>query len=458
MTECCTQVAIIGAGITGIATAYYLVTQQNISDVLLIDAGQPMAFTSAQSGENYRNWWPHPTMVSFTNRSIDLMEQIAQASGNQINMKRRGYALSTRASNIDELLAQLHTGLGDTAGDLLRFHDQASSASYQPPLDADWTRAPVGVDILHNQDLIQSVFPSYDRNVQAVVHIRRGGDISGQQLGMFMLDAVREAGGEQLTGAVEDISHSDRFRLEVTTSGETVIVHADQVVNAAGPFAGKIAKMLGVDLPVHNTLQQKIAFEDAAGAIPRQMPFSIDLDPQVIDWTDEERGLLLAEPGFAWLAQTMPGSIHCRPDGGDDGTWVKLGWAYNDKPETETWDPPLDDQFPEIVLRGAARLNPALKTYYGQLPRGTHHYGGWYTMTKENWPLVGPLGASGPEGAFMNCAMSGFGTMAACAAGELCAAWVGGSQLPAYATALSAGRYEDAELMRTLDNSNKGVL
>ncbi len=216
--------------------------------------------------------------------------------------------------------------------------------------------------------------------------------------------------------------------------------------------------MLGVDLPVFNTLQQKIAFEDVAGAIPRHMPFSIDLDQQEIDWTGEERELLLAEPEFAWLAQTMPGSIHCRPDGGDDGTWVKLGWAYNDQPETETWDPPLDDQFPEIVLRGAARLNPALKTYYGQLPRGTHHYGGWYTMTEENWPLVGPLGPMGPEGAFMNCAMSGFGTMAACAAGELCAAWVAGSQLPAYATALSAGRYEDAGLMRTLDNSNKGVL
>ena len=46
------QVAIIGAGITGIVTAYYLSKHHNISDVVVIDAGQPMAFTSAQSGEN----------------------------------------------------------------------------------------------------------------------------------------------------------------------------------------------------------------------------------------------------------------------------------------------------------------------------------------------------------------------------------------------------------------------
>ena len=92
MTEKSTHVAIIGTGIIGIATAYYLATRQGITDVLLIDAGPPMAFTSAQSGENYRNWWPHPSMVDFTNRSIDLLEDLARESGNRINMNRRGYA------------------------------------------------------------------------------------------------------------------------------------------------------------------------------------------------------------------------------------------------------------------------------------------------------------------------------------------------------------------------------
>ena len=151
----------------------------------------------------------------------------------------------------------------------------------------------------------------------------------------------------------------------------------------------------------------------------------------------------------------MPGSIHCRPDGGDKGNWVKLGWAYNETPATATWEPPLDDNFPDIVLRGAARLNPKLKDYYGQLPRTMHHYGGWYSMTDVNWPLIGPMG---PEGAFMNCAQSGFGTMAACASGELCAAWVAGTELPSYSDAFSLARENDAVLMRTLHESAKGVL
>ena len=44
-------------------------------------------------------------------------------------------------------------------------------------------------------------------------------------------------------------------------------------------------------------------------------------------------------------------------------------------------------------------------------------------------------------------ALSGFGTMAATITGAICAAWIGGTELPAYAHALSAARYEDKELM-----------
>jgi glycine/D-amino acid oxidase-like deaminating enzyme len=184
------------------------------------------------------------------------------------------------------------------------------------------------------------------------------------------------------------------------------------------------------------------------------MPFAIDLDRQMIDWSEEERTLLLADPENAWLAENMPGAIHCRPDGGDGGKWIKLGWAYNEKPEAVSWQPEFDPRFPEIVLRGAARFNPALKNYYGRLPRETHHYGGYYTRTEDNWPLIGPMG---PEGAFMACALSGHGTMAACATGELAAAWVAGSKLPDYARPLSLDRYVDPSLVAPI-NTGSGLL
>lgn len=449
------DIAVIGTGIAGIATAYYLAKNHDISNIVLIDGHQPMAFTSAQSGENYRNWWPHPAMVAFTNRSIDLLEDIARDSDNRINMNRRGYALVVRETKIDDLVTQLHEGLGDSADMLLRYHEKPSSPSYQPPLESNWKDAPDGVDILRNQALIRQTFPSYARDVQTVIHIRRGGDISGQQLGMYMLDYLKEHGAKRLMGMVEAVDNNQTYRLDVKTADGLVRVRADKIVNAAGPFAARIAEMLGVKLPIDNIFQQKIAFEDREKAIPRAMPFSIDLDGQQIDWSEEEREILLDDPDFRWLAEDMPGAIHCRPDGGDGGSWVKLVWAFNNIPASATWEPPLDDNFPDIVLRGASRLNPSLKAYYGRLPRNMHHYGGWYTMTEENWPLIGPMGLSG---AFMNCALSGFGTMAACAGGELCAAWLAGAELPSYARDFSLKRLEDAALMQALRDGARGVL
>ena len=73
------------------------------------------------------------------------------------------------------------------------------------------------------------------------------------------------------------------FCLELSGSAGIEYVQAEQWVNAAGPFAKDVAAMIGIDLPVKNVLQQKIAFADRAGAIPRQMSFSVDLDARMLE-------------------------------------------------------------------------------------------------------------------------------------------------------------------------------
>ena len=47
-------------------------------------------------------------------------------------------------------------------------------------------------------------------------------------------------------------------------------------------------------------------------------------------------------------------------------------------------------------------------------------------MTPENWPLIGSMRT---PGAFMAGALSGFGSMAATATGEICAAWTSDQSL-----------------------------
>lgn len=449
------SVAIIGAGIAGIAAAYYLSRDPGVGRITLIDRGQPMAFTSAQSGENYRNWWPHPLMTAFTDHSIDLMEELSRSCGNAFSMTRRGYVLATRAEAIDDLLAALREGYGAGAG-AIRVHGRGAGQSYRPPSSAEWEAAPDGVDVISDPDLIRRTFPSYDPAIRHVLHIRRAGDVDSQRLGQVMLEAARAEGLQRVTGTVDGIDGEGPFRLTVSGPDGRHELAADMVVNAAGPFAREVGRMLGYDLPVVNVRQQKIAFEDSARAIPRDMPFSIDLDTQRIDWTDEERELLAADPDHAWLAGPMPGAIHCKAEGGERGTWIKLGWAYTTAPSEASWEPELDDRFPEVVLRGAARLNPALKAYYGRLPRQTSHYGGYYTMTEENWPLIGP---AGPQGSHVIAALSGFGTMAACAAGDILARRALGQTVPDFAPSLGLERLQDEVLVSGLrEIAHKSVL
>ena len=447
------QIAIIGAGIVGIATAYYVKKANPDVSVLLVDNGIPMALTSAQSGENYRNWWPHPIMTALTDRSIDLMEEIARETDNLINMNRRGYALTTRSENTDTLMQELDYGYSQLSGSEIRTHNSNTSHAYLPPVKPDWQTAPSGVDVIHDRALISKIFPSYDPSIKTVVHIRRAGAISAQPMGQYMMQHFKSVAGRFLNAEVTGIDTGDGFTLH-TTDNSTI--KAQKVVNAAGPFLQQIAAMISTTLPVQNTLQQKIAFEDTANTIPRNMPFSIDLDAQHIDWTEEERQLLTESADHHWLTQQMPGSIHCRPEGGDNGTWLKLGWAFNNTATDASRTPVLMDTFPEIVLRGAARLNPSLKHYYSHMPTSMHHYGGYYTLTEENWPLIGQTNV---EGMYVAGAMSGFGTMAACAAGELCALHLLEAELPHYAQALSPQRYQNPTLMAELTAlSQKGIL
>lgn len=449
------NVAIIGAGIAGIATAYYLSADHGAGGLVLLDPNAPMSVTTAQSGENYRNWWPHPVMTRFTDDSIDLIEELSRKSGNRVHMTRRGYALATRGA-ADGLIADLHRGYGSDSKDSIRVHGPSGSSSYQPARSDDWVSAPSGVDILGDRGLVRRHFPYFADDIATVLHIRRAGAFSCQQMGQYMIESIREAGGRLIPGRVSSVERNGGFLLDVRVRDGTRRIRADTIVNAAGPYACDIAGMLGVDLPIANVLQQKIAFEDTAGAVPRRMPFSVDLDEQYIDWTDDEREMLRRDPGKAWLAEAMPGGVHCRPEGGAQGRWIKLGWAYNAKPSEVEWPPRLDDFFPEIVLRGAARLNPALKAYYGRFPRRFTHYAGYYSMTPENWPLIGPMGV---DGAFVVGALSGFGTMAACAAGALCASAIAGREFSGYATALSPARYANARLMEELSAmSHRGVL
>src|SRR3954470_17728693 len=121
------RVVICGAGIAGVAAAYQLAVEYGLEGVVMVDEGNPLSLTSDKLTEAYRNWWPGPDreMTAFMNRSIDLIEEIARATGNRINLNRRGYVFATADAGKIPFLESMARMAEARGGGAARFHDTA---------------------------------------------------------------------------------------------------------------------------------------------------------------------------------------------------------------------------------------------------------------------------------------------------------------------------------------------
>ena len=90
-------------------------------------------------------------------------------------------------------------------------------------------------------------------------------------------------------------------------------------------------------------------------------------------------------------------------------------------------------------------------------PGGTLTFdGGYYTQAPDNLPLIGAQPAA-PTGAYMCAGLSGYGVMAANAAGELLAQHVAGEPLPeAYAGAFAPERWLDEAYVARVERGEVG--
>jgi glycine/D-amino acid oxidase-like deaminating enzyme len=230
------------------------------------------------------------------------------------------------------------------------------------------------------------------------------------------------------------------------SSGERI--DSPVFVNAAGPYLKEAGRFVGIELPVHNELHLKAAIKDPLGVVERDAPLLIWTDPQFLPWQDEERRALADEEETRWLTEAFPSGVHTRPEGGDESQMILMLWEYQTRVMEPVWPPNMDEQYPEVALRGLATMLPQMRAYFDRMPRPQLD-GGYYTKTRENRPLIGPMGV---EGAYVIGAVSGFGIMSACGAGELLAAHVTGQTLPGYAQAFALSRYEDPEYRKQLES------
>ncbi len=401
------------------------------------------------STEGYRNWWPDPQLLALMNRSVDLLERLAEESHNMFRMNRRGYLYVTGDPAKIEGFAARAARIASQGGGELRTHAGAE-ANYSPESQSENTS---GADLLLDPALIHRHFGCLSEQAVAALHVRRAGWLSAQQLGMYLLERARELGVRLEHAEVQKVVQAGgRVKAVALSTGEQV--DCDMFVNAAGPFLKDVGRLLGLDLPVQTELHLKISFNDHLGIIPRNAPLMIWDDEQLLPWNADERAALQADPESRWLTELFPAGVHARADGSEANQTVLMLWDYAARMMDPAFPPPLDEVYPEVVLRGLSTMLPGLRRYFGRAPR-PYIDGGYYVKTPENRLLVGPLPL---QGAHVVGALSGYGIMSCCAAGELLAAHMSGSTLPDYASAFLPSRYADTEYVESLslvDNSGQ---
>lgn len=438
---------VVGAGIAGIAAAHAL-SEAGAGRIALVENGPPLGLTSDKSTECYRNFWPGPddAMLRLVNDSINRLMDHSERSNDQFLLRQRGYAFATaRAQEVDALAEQAAQLEAFGAGPM-RHHNGTHRAGTQYPQSpvSGFDRSLNGTDLMTDRELIRREFPYLSGDTVGVLHARRCGALSAQQLGMYLLEDALKIGTELVVAEFTGIeTNGGRLSgVNCRTGGGDLTLDTSTLVLSPGPHLKVAAALIGADLPVDVEKHIKISMSDRLGVVPRDAPLIIWNDPIDLAWSAEEREMLEGMPETRRLLETFPAGVHGRPVGAGDQ--VLMYWTY----DCEKFDAPEfpiepDPYLPEITLRGMSVLVPGLSAYLDPMPR-PYVDGGYYTKAPDNRPLVGPLSV---PGTYVCSALSGYGIMASCGAADLLAAHVLGTDRPDYSAAFEVDRFHDPAYM-----------
>ena len=477
MTKASQDVVVVGAGVVGSACAYYLARRG--ARVTLLDSRPALSYTSSQSTECYRNYWAgEPAMTAFMNHSIDLLEQHAADGGNSFSINRRGYAFLSRTSAgaakhaAAASMDAKRLGLGDRES----IHADGGHGMIYCGATQAYDAKDDRVHAFQGQQACTSFFgslpPFLSPSIASVLFSTRCGWMNAQQMGSYLLASARDAGASTIIPATLAAIRTDpcgavQGVVARTSANAVHEIPCGAVVNAAGPFASEVSRLLlsGVEggstdshhlllPPLTNEIHAKAILRDTEGVVPPDAPMMIFDDEVALEWTDEEREALEAMGGFeATLTRPLPAGAHFRPYPGATNSLLLL-WEALHMDVAVADPPPADPQLrdstlvAELLLRGLSQMVPGLSERYlasdGTMQASVVVDGGYYTKAPDNRPIIGPLPGA-PRGAYVCAGLSGYGVMAANAAGDLLAAHVTGEALPsAYAGDFIPERWCDA--------------
>lgn len=365
----------------GTSTAYHL-TQCGVPDVVIVERESMLGMGSTgRNAGGVRHQFSSKANVRLSMESIYLFERFAQRVGYEIDFHQDGYLfLLSKEQDLSDFRhsVEMQRGLGIEVEVL----SPEEARLLAPGLEVD--------------GVIAATFCARDGIA----------DPNGVTMGFAK---AAQAGGAEINRDTEVTgirTEAGRVTAVETTRG---VISTEVVVNAAGPYARDVGRMVGLDVPVLPYRRHVFITEPIdAGSTPASRIMVIDFETTFY-FHREGAGIL---------------------------------FGMSDPQEPSSYNTTVKWEFLEKLTRTATRRLPALAD-----AGIAHAWAGLYEMTPDAMPIIGP--ASEVEGFFMIAGFSGHGFQHSPAAGRILADLIVGAPVEdADTTPFAFDRFSRAETER----------
>jgi methylglutamate dehydrogenase subunit A len=207
---------VIGAGVNGLSVAGALAERG--ADVLVLDKGRIGSGASGIAGGIVRNYYRAPAITELVGMSVEMFEADPEAYG----FRQVGYLAAVPESQVEDLVA---------------IRDQHERAGYESELVTGDQQC---------REYLTWTWPDWEAPVAALLHERRGGWADSLQTVRHLAARARAAGARIREGVEVTGFERSGERVVAVSTGEGP-VPCETVVAAAGPWAGRLWGLLGLD-------------------------------------------------------------------------------------------------------------------------------------------------------------------------------------------------------------------
>ena len=369
------EVIIIGAGVIGTSIAYNL-AKAGCHEVLVLEKDIIGGGSTSKAAGGVRQQFSTEVNISLSIESITFFQNFEDEIGHPVDLRQCGYLF-----------------LFCTEQDGERFRQ---NVALQRSLG-------VKVELLSPKE-VKDIIPKLNtEDVLGATYCPTDGIVDPHSVVQGFASAARKLGVRicQDTEVIDiSMSKGKRVRGVLTNSGE---VAAPIVVDAAGPYAGQVGKMAGLDIPIRPNKQQ-VFFSAPSNEIQKDAPFIIDVST-----------------GFGFRRERQVLMLQVRDEEAPEGFDTNIDWGY-------LW------RVGEIMVH---RLPFLENVGIMRAQAGLHE------DSPDGSAILGQV--SEIEGLYLACGLSGHGVMHSPAVGRLMAEYILGKESGLTISALSLSRFKEGE-------------